>query len=85
MDKLENAFEEMKLFEGEEAEKRTQKRPAHRPPKKEEDKLQNKVGVSLTNELYALLEAEANKDYIPCSIKARAIIADYFRKKGLYK
>lgn len=84
MDKLENAFDVMGLFESETADKRTEKKPSHRPKKKEAERLQNKVVISLNNELFDLLRADAEKEFIPYSVKARVIIAEYFRDKGLY-
>lgn len=85
MDKLENAFDTMRLFEGTEADSRLKEKIGHRPKKKEAEKLQNRFTISLNNELYDLLRAEADRDCIPIAIKARAIILDYYKKKGLYK
>lgn len=85
MDKLENAFDTMGLFEAETADKRTEVKPRHRPKKKEAERLHNKVVISLNNELFDLLRADAEKEFIPYSVKARVIIAEYFRDKGLYK
>lgn len=85
MDKLENAFDAMKLFEGTEVGSRLNEKIGHRPKKKEAEKLQNRFTISLNNDLYDLLRADAEKDCIPTAIKARAIILDYYKKKGLYK